>query len=80
MAGVKEFTVGVSHTVNLGDYEFMRVEAEGKVGADAEGEYVEWTELRKTAQEALTQLLSETFQAQKKPAWFAQIPRKRSNL
>ena len=78
MAGVKEFTVGVSHTVNLGDYEFMRVEAEVRIGVDDDDSGFE--ELRRTAQEALSQLLSDSFHTQRKPAWFAQIPRKRSNL
>jgi hypothetical protein len=70
---IKEFKVAVSHTVNLGNYESMRVEAE--VSVDAEG--LEWETLRQDAQEGLRVLLADTFKAQVRPEWFAQIASKR---
>jgi hypothetical protein len=70
---IKGFKVGVSHTINLGNYESMRVEAE--VTVDAEG--LEWETLRHDAQEGLKTLLADTFKAQVRPEWFAQIASKR---
>jgi hypothetical protein len=70
---IRQFRVGVSHTVNLGNYESMRVEAE--VVVDAEG--LEWETLRRDAQDGLTTLLADSFKAQVRPEWFAQIASKR---
>jgi hypothetical protein len=70
---IKEFKVGVSHTVNLGNYESMRVEAEVVVDVDG----LEWETLRQDAQEALNTLLADTFRAQCRPEWFSQIASKR---
>jgi hypothetical protein len=70
---IKEFRVGVSHTINLGNYESMRVEAE--VTVDAEG--LEWEALRQDAQEGLRVLLADSFKTQCRPEWFAQIASKR---
>jgi hypothetical protein len=70
---IREFKVAVSHTVNLGNYESMRVEAE--VAVDAEG--LEWNEARREAQEGLRVLLADSFKEQCRPEWFAQIASKR---
>jgi hypothetical protein len=70
---IKEFRVGVSHTINLGNYESMKVEAE--VTVDAEG--LEWETLRHDAQDGLRVLLADSFKAQVRPEWFAQIATKR---
>jgi hypothetical protein len=69
---VKEFTVGVSHTVNLGNYESIRIEA--SVTLDCEDG--DWETTRAEAQIALCDLLDETFKNQASPAWFAQIASK----
>jgi len=71
---IKEFTVGIKHTVNLGNYESMHVEASVMVTCEDE----DWNEVRAQAQGALTQLLDQTFKAQAKPSWFGQIPAKRN--
>jgi hypothetical protein len=70
---IKDFKVAVSHTINLGNYESMRVEAE--VTVDAEG--LEWEEARQDAQEGLKTLLADTFKSQCRPEWFSQIASKR---
>jgi hypothetical protein len=66
---VKEFTVGVRHVVNLGNYETMHIEA--SVTIDSEDG--DWENLRSEAQEALRNLLEETFNGQASPGWFSQI-------
>lgn len=71
---VKEFTIGVSHTVNLGNFESLRVEA--SVTLDSED--ADFEHLRNEAQESLGSLLKESFEAQRNPAWFASIVRKRT--
>jgi len=69
---VKEFTVGVRHVVNLGNYETMHVEA--SVTRDCEDG--DWETTRAEAQIALCELLDETFNAHASPAWFSQIATK----
>ena len=71
---VKEFTVGVRHLVNLGNFENILVEANVIVMCEDE----DWETMRQQAQTALTTLLNDSFQAQKKPHWFEQIPAKRA--
>jgi len=73
---VKEFTVGVSHTVNLGNYESLHVEA--SVTLDCEDG--DWETARMQAQEALKVLLEDSVKEQSKPGWFAQIPNKRGRM
>jgi hypothetical protein len=70
---IKEFKVAVSHTVNLGNYESMKVEAEVVVDVDG----LEWETLRQDAQEALETLLADSFKAQCRPEWFSQIASKK---
>lgn len=70
---IKSFTVGVKHHVNLGNYESMEVEAQ----VTLEAEDLSMTICRVQAQEALTTLLSDSFEAQRKPSWFSQIATKK---
>jgi hypothetical protein len=70
---IKEFSVLVGHTINLGNYESLRVEA----GVTVSVEESDWETVRMQAQEALKTLLQDSFHEQAKPAWFAQIPGKR---
>jgi hypothetical protein len=69
---VKEFTVGVRHVVNLGNYETMHIEA--SVTIDSEDG--DWENLRSEAQETLRNLLAETFNEHASPSWFSQIAAK----
>jgi hypothetical protein len=70
---IKEFSVLVSHTINLGNYESMSVEA----GVTVSVEDSDWETVRMQAQEALKTLLQDSFNEQAGPSWFAQIPSKR---
>lgn len=58
---VKQFTVGFSRTVNLGNFESARVEASVVVENDADVEAIE------EAQTTLRRLLEKTWEAQFKP-------------
>lgn len=71
---IKSFSVGVKHHVNLGNYESMEVEAQ----VTMEIEELDFETVRVEAQDALRTLLAESFKAQKKPVWFAEIPSKRA--
>lgn len=73
---IKEFTVGVRHLVNIGDYENMTIEA--SVTLDIEDS--DFHQAREDAQCALKMLLDDSFTAQKKPEWFQEIPRKKMKL
>jgi hypothetical protein len=56
---VKEFTVGTAHTINLGNYESLRVEASITItGEDTE-------EALDLAQIKLRKLLEDTYRAQR---------------
>lgn len=70
---VKSFTVGVKHHVNLGNYESMEIEAQITLDIEDMG----YVEARTEAQEALGTILNDTFQAQRKPPWFAEIASKK---
>jgi hypothetical protein len=70
---IKEFTVGVRHVVNLGNYETMHIEAAVTVNV----EDIDWIKARAVAQESLTQLLQESYDAQANPSWFSQITSKK---
>lgn len=73
---IKEFTVGVKHHVNLGDYESMEVQASVTVNIEDD----DFLEARAGVQDALKLLLADSFQSQKHPEWFAEIPRKKMKL
>lgn len=60
---LKEFTVGFSRTINLGNYESARIEATVTVEV---GEQQDFGELRSEAQTTLRSLLEETYRAQHK--------------
>jgi hypothetical protein len=70
---IKEFSVLVHHTVNMGNYESLHVEA----GVTVSVEDSDWETVRMQAQEALKTLLQDSFNEQAKPSWFAQLPGKR---
>lgn len=65
MARVSEFTVGCSKTINLGNYQSIRIEASVTVSLDAHESLADVSE---TAQEELRQLLEQTYTAQYKHA------------
>jgi hypothetical protein len=69
---IKEFSVTVGHTINLGNYESLRVEA--SVTVSTEDEDLETA--RREAQSGLKTLLEDSFYAHAKPSWFQQIPTK----
>lgn len=63
---IKEFTVGASHTINLGNYESTKIEASVTVAVAegvADNEY-EWSLTKANAQKELRTLLEETFRNQ----------------
>lgn len=62
-AMLKEFSVGCSRTINLGNYESLRVEATVTIEV---GEQQDFGELRAEAQQQLRSLLEETYRAQHK--------------
>lgn len=69
---IKEFTVSTKHTINLGNYESMSVEA--SVTYSVNGDY---EAARGEAQKVLEQLLSDSFYKQKSPPWFVHIAGKK---
>ena len=69
---IKEFRVGVGHTINIGNYESLRVEADVLLI-----DFDNWDEARRDAQKALSTLLDDSFRAQAKPAWFENVPSKK---
>lgn len=58
---IKEFTVGASHTVNLGNYESLRIEASVTVTVN-DGD--DLASLKEAAQTELRDLTEKTFVAQ----------------
>lgn len=59
---IESFTIGVSRTINLGNFESLRVEAQLTVNPDTES-----LELAKAqAQQQLRQLLEETYRSYEK--------------
>ena len=60
---IKQFSIGASHTMNLGDYNSYRVEASLTVEVP-EGD--DFEVLRDKAQSELRRLLEDTFRAQRK--------------
>jgi len=63
---IKEFTVGVSHTINLGNYESMRIEASVAVSVPDDQTYDSLVDLKKHAQVELRHLLEETYRTQRR--------------
>lgn len=70
---IRSFIVGVRHTVNLGAYESMQIEA--RVEMDIED--MDFGTVKEEAQKTLRTLLSDTFHGQKRPAWFDEIQSKK---
>jgi len=62
--GIIEFSVGTSRTINLGNYESLKIEASVTVEVH---EGVDWKELRDNAQKELRRLLEDTYIAQHRP-------------
>ena len=60
----KEFTVGFSRTINLGNFQSCRVEASLTVSLPENVKAAEFDTLRKAAQQELRSLLEETYRAQ----------------
>lgn len=61
MARVTEFSVGASRTLNLGNYESLRIEASVTVSMDAQDSLAAASE---AAQKELRKLLEQTYLAQ----------------
>lgn len=59
--GIIEFVVGCSRTINLGNYESLKVEASVTVEVH---EGSDWAQLRANAQKELRRLLEDTYIAQ----------------
>lgn len=60
---IKEFTIGAAHTINLGHYESMRVEASVTVHVTNEDDL---DQLRNNAQVELRSMLEETYKRQRR--------------
>lgn len=63
MREITEFRIAASHTVNIGNYESLRIEAQVTVTV---GEASELDDLKARAQIELRKLLEETYRAQHK--------------
>lgn len=62
---VVEFSIGAGHTVNLGNYNNIKVEAGLKITVK---EGADFAALRTQAQEVLRNMLEETYKAQRRKA------------
>lgn len=60
---ITEFTIGASHTLNLGNFESLRIEAHVTVAVPEDDNL---DDLKTRAQTELRQLLEETYRAQRK--------------
>ena len=56
-----QFSVGVSKTINLGNFQSLRLEASVTYNVPDDGDLVQ---IKATAQEELTKLLGDTYNAQ----------------
>lgn len=65
MAHVSEFSIGCSKTINLGNYQSLRIEASVTVSLDAHESLADASD---SAQQQLRDLLEETYTAQYKHA------------
>lgn len=72
---IKEFTVSAKHTINLGNYESMSVEASVTYAINGDYEVA-----RSEAQKTLETLLSDSFYKQKSPPWFVHIAGKKARM
>jgi hypothetical protein len=63
---ISQFKVGFSRTINLGNYESARVEAEVTYEIDEEAKPEDWIAAQETAQTTLRKLLEQTYKAQYK--------------
>ena len=63
---IKSFKVGCSRTINLGNFQSIRVEALVEIEVDPDLTPERWAETKKSAQADLRQLLEETYRAQHK--------------
>lgn len=61
MKEIANFTIGASHTINRGNYESLRIEAQLEVHVPEGANY---DELKLRAQPELKKLLEETYRAQ----------------
>ena len=63
---ITELRIGCSHTVNLGNFESIRVEAAIVIEVDAEDQQddAKWAEIKRGAQVELCKLLEETYRDQ----------------
>jgi hypothetical protein len=60
---IKQFMVGCSKTINLGNFQSLRIEAQVFVDVE-EGD--NWPVIKRAAQDELKVLLEETYKAQRK--------------
>jgi hypothetical protein len=58
---ISQFSVGTSRTINLGNFESLRVEASVTIDCPEDGD---WVQLRAAAQIQLRELLEDTYRAQ----------------
>jgi hypothetical protein len=58
---ISQFSIGTSRTINLGNFESLRVEATITVDCPEDGDF---TQMRLAAQTQLRQLLEDTYRAQ----------------
>ena len=63
---LKQFTVGAAHTLNLGNYESMRIEASVTWDVPEGAEQTEYDRLKTEAQAELRRLLEHTYKAQRR--------------
>lgn len=60
---ILQFTVGTSRTINLGNFESLRIEASVTVSVDEGGDF---PQIKAAAQTELRQLMEETYKAQQR--------------
>lgn len=63
---VLDFTIGTTHTISLGNFENIKVEASISVGVPVECTDEQFFMLRQEAQTKLKEILRETYLAQKR--------------
>ena len=63
---IREFVIGVSKTINLGNYQSIRVEASVTMAVDPQESEAGLVVVKELAQQELRQLLEQTYRAQRK--------------
>jgi len=63
---ITQFAIGVSHTVNLGNFESMRIEASMTWEVGQNVDQFEFDEIKLRAQQELKKICRETYLAQRK--------------